>query len=510
MACNGPGLKIIRGARVADPATRRAEPADILIRDGFILEVGPPGLDAGPEAIETMAAGMLIHPGLVNAHMHGSHAFGRSQSDRLTLELLLTMAPWGNRDRTVEDKKLAATICAAEMVLKGCTAAYDLYAEHPLPTVEGMDAVASAYAEVGMRAVIAPQVADLSFYEAIPGLMDALPADLQNAVSGMRPGPASQCLAMLETILRSWRWHSQDLHIALGPTIPHHCTEHFMCGCARLARNYGARLHTHVSESKVQAIAGQRLYGRTLTHQLESWGVLGPDFTAAHGVWLDDDDLQRLAGSGTSIAHNPGSNMRLGNGLFPLRRALDAGVTVGIGSDGVSCSDNQNIYEAMRYASMMSKVQTPHTSKWATAEEIYAAATIGGAKALGLEKVGELRPGFKADLVFLDLRSPTWMPHNWTVNQIVNAEDATSVRHVMIGGRMIVEDRRLLTVDLDRLMREVESARIRLGALIAETRDVTARIGQAVGDYCPSLADEPYHVRRYLDEVAAEERTSKP
>ena len=501
MARQENGKTIIRGGLVTQPDSPRAEPADILVVDGTLMQIGPPGFAAPPDANELDARDMLIHPGLINAHTHGGQLWGRSRTDRMTLETLLAGAPWGNRDKTAEDKRLAALVCAAEMVLKGCTAAYDMYAEFPLPTHDGVDSIASAYAEVGMRAVVAPQVSDISFFEAIPGLMDALPPDLRAHVPETRPGSADACLSALDEILRNWRWSSQDIHIALGPTIPHHCTEGFICGCAKLARKFGARLQTHVSESKVQAIAGQRLYGDTLTQQLDRWGVLGPDFTAAHAVWLTDDDMKLMADRGASVAHNAGSNMSLGNGMFQLRRMIDAGVTVAIGSDGNSCSDNQNIYESMRYASMMAKVQTPHMDRWATSGEIYHAATVGGAKALGLKGVGEIRDGFKADLVFIDLTRPTWMPHNSTVAQIVQAEDGTSVRHVMVGGRMLVRDRELLTVDLVALSRKVESARQRFNEALGSSRDLLARLNDAVDRYCSSLADEPYSVRRYLCEA---------
>ena len=499
MATPQQGAQIIRGALVTGPGRRRAEPADILVIDGLIREVGPPGLAAPAEAALLGAAGLLIHPGLINAHMHGAQGFSRGQFDRITLEVLLTASPWSNRDRSVEDKKLSALVCAAEMVMKGVTAAYDLYSEFPLPTQDGMDAAASAYAEIGIRAVLAPQVADLSLYEAVPGLMDALPGDLREIVAAMKPGGADAALAAIEIILQQWRWRGHDIHLAVGPTIPQHCTRDFMCGCARLARQHGARLHTHVAESKVQAVTGLRRYGKTLTAQLDDWGILGPDFTAAHAVWLNDDDIARFADRGASIAHNPGSNMRLGNGMFQLRRVLDAGVTVGIGSDGISCSDNQNLYEVMRYASMVSKVQSPYTERWASADEVYHAATIGGAKTLGLEGVGEIKPGYKADLVFLDLHAPHWLAHNWTVNQLVHAEDATAVRHVMIGGRMIVRDRVLLTADLRGLAGAVEATRQRIAERGAQTRALTERLEAIVNNFCPGLASEPYNPERYLD-----------
>jgi 5-methylthioadenosine/S-adenosylhomocysteine deaminase len=497
MAQAEPGFSLIRGARLADPAKRRAEPADVLVEDGTIREVGQ-GLSAPEGARVVEAAGFLIHPGLINSHMHGHGGLARGQGDKWTLELLLAAAPWIGGGRSLQDKKLTTLICAAEMVLKGCTAAYDLYAEFPLPTRDGLDAVAEAYAEVGMRAVIAPMVADRTVYEAVPGLHDALPEHLQAAVARLRLKPADETLAAIAEVLRHWRWASHDIRAAVAPTIPHHCADAFMCGCARLAREHGVALHSHVGESKVQAVAGMELYGKTLLAHMDDLGLVGPDFTAAHAVWLDDDDLRRVADRGASLAHNPGSNMRLGNGLFRLRRALDLGVNVGLGTDGANCSDNQNMYEAMRYASMVSKVQTPDPRAWAGVEEVYRAATEGSARALGFRDIGAIAPGMKADIVFLDLSAITWIPHNWSVNQLVHAEDGTSVRHVMVGGRFLVRDGRLLTLDVAKLAVEAEAARERLEALNAEWKGLYERLEPVVASFCPALAARPYHLRRYL------------
>jgi 5-methylthioadenosine/S-adenosylhomocysteine deaminase len=496
------GFSLIRGALLADPAKRRAEPAEVLVEDGTIREVGR-GLSAPEGARVVEATGHLIHPGLINAHMHGHGGLARGQGDKWTLELLLAAAPWIGGGRSLQDKKLTARICAAEMVLKGCTAAYDLYAEFPLPTRDGLDAAAEAYAEVGMRAVIAPMVADRTVYEAIPGLRDALPERLRAAVERLRLRPAEETLAAIGEVLRHWRWASHDIRAAVAPTIPHHCADAFMCGCARLAREHGVPLHSHVGESKVQAVAGMQLYGKTLLAHMDALGLVGPDFTAAHAIWLDDDDLRRVADRGASLAHNPGSNMRLGNGLFRLRRALDLGVNVGLGTDGANCSDNQNMYEAMRYASMVSKVQTPDPRAWAGVEEVYRAATEGSARALGFRDLGAIAPGMKADIVFLDLSAITWIPHNWSVNQLVHAEDGTSVRHVMIGGRFVVRDGRLLTLDLAKLAVEAEAARERLEALNAEWKDLYERLEPLVASFCPALAARPYHLRQYLCDAPA-------
>ncbi|WP_206931150.1 amidohydrolase family protein [Roseococcus thiosulfatophilus] len=497
MATMKPGFTIIRGARLADPALRRAEPTDVLIQDGVIREVGV-GL-AAPEGAEVVdAAGMVIHPGLINAHTHGHGGLARGQGDKWTLELLLAAGPWISGGRNLEDKKLSTLICAAEMVAKGCTAAYDLYYEFPLPSREGLDAVAEAYAEVGMRAVVAPMVADRTMYEAIPGLMEALPPGLQKDVEALRLRPAEETLAAMSGILKNWRWNAADIRAAVAPTIPHHCSDAFLCGCMKLAKDHGVGLHSHVGESKVQAITGIKRYGRTLLQHMDHLGLVDENFTAAHAIWLDDDDLKLMRDRGGALAHNPGSNMRLGNGMFRLRRALDLGVNVGIGTDGVNCSDNGNMYEALRYASMVSKVQSPDPRTWASVEEVYKAGTQGSARALGFTDVGAIAPGMKADIVFLDLNSLSWIPHNWTVNQIVHAEDATGVRHVMIGGDFVYYDRRHTKLDIAKLAAQAEAARARLEEASTAMRHLYDKLEPVVSSFCPGLAAQPYHLNRYL------------
>ncbi|MCC7425708.1 MAG: amidohydrolase family protein [Alphaproteobacteria bacterium] len=500
MPAKPPAHTIIRNARLADPGTLRGDAVDILVEGDTIRSVGAPGLAAPADAAVVDAADCLLHPGLINAHTHGHGNLSRGQGDRWTLELLLAAAPWIGGNRAIEDKRLTTLIGAAEMLLKGCTAAYDLYYEFPTPSVDGLDAVAGAYAEAGMRAVVAPMVADLTLYEAIPGLMDALPAALQKEVARLRLAPWQTSLANIEASLKAWKWSSAGVRPAVAPTIPLHCCDEFMCGCARLAREHGAPLHTHVGESKVQAIAGINRYGRTLVAHMDKLGLIGPDFTAGHAIWLDDEDMRRMAAHGASAAHNPGSNMRLGNGLFNFRRMLDLGVNVGLGTDAASCGDNLNMYESMRLASMVSKTQGPDPRKWVTVQESYRAATEGSARALGFKDIGRIAPGFKADIVFLDLNAVNWIPWNNTINQLVHVEDGTSVRHVMAGGRMVVKEKRLTTLDLRSLARQAEAARERLEALNAEWKDLFIKLEPVVSSFCPALAKQPYHIRRYLDD----------
>ncbi|MBV8776157.1 MAG: amidohydrolase family protein [Alphaproteobacteria bacterium] len=489
---------ILRGGRVLDIANGTADVADVVIEDDTIRAVATPGAAAPEGASEVDASHRLIHPGLVNAHTHSHGNLGKGMGDRWTLELLLTAAPMLSGHRGYDDMRLSAQLGAVEMMLKGCTACYDLFFEWPMPSRDGMAAVASAYAELGMRAVIAPMVADRSFYEAIPGLADAVPAALREAVAGLRLAPGEATLAAIRDGFAAWPGDRDLVRPAVAPTIPHHCSDAFILGCAGLARDFAVGLHSHVAESKIQAVASLRLYGKTQTAHLDALGVLGPHFTVAHGVWLDDDDMGRLGDHGASVAHNPGSNMRIGSGLADARAMLERRVNLGIGTDGATCADNQNMYEAMRLASFASKVQGPDWRRWLTTREAALAATEGSARALGLgDRIGRIAPGWKADLVLLDLDHPNWLPLNDPVNQLVHCEDGTAVDSVMIAGRWVVRDRRPVGIDLAQLRGRAEAARERLFAANADNRRLYAALEPVVGSHCPGLARLPYHVHRY-------------
>lgn len=496
--------KVIRGGQLVDLAKGSAEPADILIVDDTIVEVGSSGMKVPEDASVIDASRRLMHPGLINAHTHGHGVLSKGMGDRWTLELLLNAAPWISGGRLLEDKYLGTYVGAIEMLMKGTTAAYDLTAEFPLPTIDGIDACATAYADAGLRAVVAPMVAEYSFYEAIPGLIDAVPTDLRAELDRFRPGAPEPCLAVLHQIATGWKHDTDWVRLAMAPTIPHHCGDDFMLGCKRIADEFGLGLHSHVQESKVQVITAMKTYGRTQTAHLDHLGLLGPNFVVAHGVWLDADDMRRLGEHGASVAHNPGSNMRLGSGLADVRMMLEHGINVGIGTDGANCSDNLNMYEGMRLSSLVSKCRGPDTERWLTTSEVAQAATVGSAHALGFERIGRIAKGFKADIVFLDLDHPNWMPLNQPTNQLVHTEDGTAVHSVMTGGTMRVENYRPVGIDMKRLAAKVEAARSRLHDTTHDSRALSEALGKVVNIHCPGLAHEHYHVHRYGSPPAAE------
>ena len=190
---------IIRGGRLLDAKAHTAAYADILIDNDTITEIGRPGLEAPADAKVFNAKNMLLHPGLVNAHTHSHGNLAKGLGDRWTLELLLAASPWNYGERLFEDIYLSTTIGAVEMITKGCTACYDLMVEMPAPTAAGLEAAGCAYSDVGMRAMIAPMVADKTLYEAIPGLMDALTPSLRKDVERFHLAPYPTSLKNVKT-----------------------------------------------------------------------------------------------------------------------------------------------------------------------------------------------------------------------------------------------------------------------------------------------------------------------
>jgi guanine deaminase len=487
---------LIRGGLVLD-ATGFLGPTDILVDGGTIVAIGAPGMPAPDDATIIDASRRLLHPGLVNAHTHGHGNLSRSMGDRWTLELLLAAAPHMSAYVSPEEKSISATIGAAEMLLKGCTACYDLFVEFPLPTEEGIAAVAEAYSRAGMRAVVAPMLADMTLYEAIPGLMQALPLHLQKAISPFGLPPWRETIERMRSILHSWQIDRTTVRPAVAPTIPLHCRDEFMNACRDLAAEFDVGIHTHLAESKPQAIAGQQRYGRSLTAHVEHLGLVGPRFVAAHGVWLDADDMRRLGAQGASVAHNPASNMRLGSGVADAVGMLAAGVNLAIGTDATTCSDNLNMYQAMHFAAATSHARGPDPDHWITAPQVFAGATTGSARALGFERIGRIAPGYAADIVFLDLDTPTLIPLNEPITQIVMGEDGTSVVDVMVAGRFIVRQRRLLTVDLPTLARRAATLRAEIDARSMDNRRRFDAIEPIIRDFCPALARTEWHINRW-------------
>jgi 5-methylthioadenosine/S-adenosylhomocysteine deaminase len=488
---------IVSGGLVLASGEGSVRLADIVLEGESIVAIVAPGSAEAPRTID--AAGRLIIPGLINAHTHGHGGLAKGIGDLWSLELLLNGGGWINGNRTDDDRYLSTVLSAVEMVRKGCTACYDLSAMLPAPSEAALHDVARAYADVGMRAVIAPMIADRHFYAAIPGLLDAFPPELAPTAEMMRMASPEAILAPIRTAAKAWEYPQDRIRLGIAPTIPLHCSSDFIRGCRDLANEFGLPVQTHLAESPVQRAGALKQYGMTLTAYLEREGLLGPRFSGAHAIWVDDAELALIARHGGALAHNPGSNLRLGNGIADMRRAVAAGVTVGVGTDGSSSADNQNMFEAMRLAAFVSRVFDRPPEQWIGAAEALRLATEGSAAVLGMgHLIGKIAPGFKADLVFLDLDHVNLVPLNNAVNQLVNTEDGAAVREVMIGGRFVLKDGVMPGLDWPAVATRARAAAARLAEANAPMRAAAERLAPVISHFCVGLGRCAHDLPRKL------------
>jgi len=441
-----------------------------------------------------------VLPGMGNAHTHAHGHLARGRVGSWTLEDLLTYSPANSGFRTPEDEYLSAAIGAIEMLKTGCTSAYDLYIAVPAITDETFAAVVQAYTDVGVRVVLAPAVADVVFYQTVPGLSDLLPADLRRTIQDIQPSPTKGLLDLTERAIRRWHGSAEGrVRVAVAPTIPNQATDELLDGCAALTREYGVGFHTHLAESKVQVVESRRRWGKSIVARLADHRVLGPGFVGAHSVWLDDDDIRMLADAGAAVAHNPGSNLRLGVGIAPVREMLDRGLAVGLGTDGSTCADNQNLFEALRIASVISTVRFPHeTARWLDADTVWGLATTGTARVLGQAgDLGALAPGRKADLVLLRTDSVFLRPLADPVKALVYSETGASVDTVLVDGRVVVEQGRVTTVDEARIYARAQEAADRQRERAADAWALAGRLAPYVAAACRGAVATTLPINRF-------------
>lgn len=490
---------LIRGGEILHPSGERLERADVLIEGDRIARVAPE-ISPPDGTLILDATERIVLPGLINAHTHAHNNLMKGVAGKWTLEDHISHSLALLAGRTPEEQYISAAIGAVEMLKTGCTAAYDLYLAVPATTQEGTEAVVRAYADVGMRAVVAPAMSDISFYETVPGLLDLLSADLRQTVESMETAPTEGLLAQAEETIRRWNGFADGrIHTAVAPTIPGQCTDEFLAGCRRLVEEYGVGCHTHLVETKVQAVNALNRWGTTVVSRLAEIGLLGPFFTGAHAVWLTDEDIELLAATGSNLAHNPASNLRLGSGTAPVREMLDAGVNVGLGTDGVMSSDNLDMFEAMRFAVLSSRVRFPHQQEpWLDATDVWHMATEGSARTLGVvADIGAIDAGRKADLALLRADSVFLRPINNALNALVFAETGASVDSVLVDGRLVVQGGRVLTVDEKQVVARAQETAERLHRENREAILLADRITPYLSQACRSAAIQPFAVNRY-------------
>lgn len=451
---------LVRNATiVAMDSSHRAAPfaGDILIEGETIKAIGE-ALVASPDARIIDGRGKLVMPGLVNAHTHSSETFLRGRYERMPLEIWLLYAyPLLMNDPIGERLLyLRSLLLAMESLRTGVTTFCDDFFDPPRHDLDRLETVFRAYDDAGIRANVSSAVMNVHTLDALPFAREVMPAELQALLDFGPPMTANAYIDYCRSAFASLHGKSGRLNFMIAPSAPQRCSPDLMAACMDLAVEKHVPFHTHILETKTQAVTGHRLHGKSLIAYMHDLGLLKRNTTIAHSVWVSDEDMGLMGEAGVSVAHNAVSNLKLGAGIAPIRRLLDAGVTIGLGTDGVSSNDTSRIFDVMRVAGLVHSAAGPDYESWLAADEILAMATIGGAKTALLEQVtGSIEVGKSADLLILDLRNYPFMPLNDVAKHLVYSENGSSIETVMVAGRIVMEKGRLTTVDEQAVFDEI-------------------------------------------------------
>ena len=419
----------------ADAKSTVIEDGVVAVLDGRIARVerAVPGADPPPAKETVDAGGGLILPGLVNSHTHLPMTLFRGLADDLPLDIWLQehIFPAEAQHIDPETVRLAATLAAAELLLGGTTTCCDGYF---LETH-----AAEAVADTGLRAVLGQGVIDFP----APGV----------------PDPARN-VEHAEAFVRRWQNAVDRIRPSIFCHSPYTCSAATLTAAKEAARRFGVLFQIHVSETRGEVERMQAEQGVSPVAFLDRLGILDADTLVVHGVWVDEKDVEMLALRGCAVSHNPQSNMKLGSGIAPVPQMRDAGICVGLGTDGCASNNDLDLFAEMDTAAKLHKVNTLDPTVLG-AEQVLTMATSEGARAVGFgAETGVLEPGKAADLIVVDTAAPHLVPMYRPVSHLVYAASGSDVRDVMIGGRFVVRDRALLTIDVEDLLDRV-SARCR-------------------------------------------------
>ena len=372
------------------------------------------------------AGGQVVMPGLVNTHTHAPMVLYRGLADDLALEEWLTKYIFPAEARTVSPEFVRAgtRLAALEMIESGTTTYADMYYFE--------EEIAKETKAAGLRGVLGQTIIQFPV------------ADAKTPADG---------LARAETFVNAFR--NDPL---ITPAVAPHAIYTNDGGTLKAARalslKYGVPTLIHMAETQSEAATAKERGSPTVVSYLDALGFLGPGVVAAHAVWVNDSDMALLKARGVGVSHNPESNMKLASGIAPVKAYLAANVAVGLGTDGAASNNDLDMFEAMRAASFLQKVATsdPTAVSARTALQI---ATIGGARALGMEKqIGSLEPGKRADIIIVSMNAARQTPMYDPISHLVYVTRGDDVQTTIVNGKVLMRNRKVLTLDRAAVLRE--------------------------------------------------------
>jgi 5-methylthioadenosine/S-adenosylhomocysteine deaminase len=413
---------LIKGGTVVmlDAANTVVE-GDVLVRGGRIEAVGEVSAAAD---VTLDARGCAVLPGFVQTHIHLCQTLFRGSADDLELIDWLKKRVWPmEAAHNARSLRASARLGVAEMMRGGTTCALTM------ETVSHTEEVFRVVEESGFRATVGKCMMDKG---------DEVPAGLREQTEDS----IRESLALLE------KWHGRAdgrVRYCFAPRFAVSCTRELLERVARLARERGVMIHTHASENRSEVEIVEREAGQRNVEYLNSVGVSGPHVLLAHCVHVNEHEMGLLAATGTHVAHCPSSNMKLGSGVAPVAGMLERGISVSLGADGAPCNNRLDMFTEMRTAALLQKVS--RGADVLPASIVLRMATLGGARALGLEnEIGSLEVGKSADVTIIELNRLHMTPRPEVISTIVYSAEARDVRDVLIDGRFVLRDGVLKTL----------------------------------------------------------------
>ena len=374
------------------------------------------------------AEGQVAMPGLINTHTHSSMTLLRGYADDLPLKEWLENKIWpfeskldsgSGKDYFYWGSKLAIL----EMINTGTTTFCDMYF--------GMDEVGKAVTETGIRAVLSE------------GLIEENDGEkgLQNSIK----------------FAKNWNKKAEGrITTMLSPHSPYTCSKEYIQKIVKKAHEFEIPLHTHLAETENEVKITKEKYNKTPTQFLNEINFFSGQVLAAHGIYLNDYDLDIIAENDVGISHNPLSNMKLGSGIANISKMIDKEIKVGLGTDGVASNNNLDLFEEAKIAGYLQKVDKKDPSLIDT-NDLLRMLTVNGAKILGIDNLGSLKTDYIADLILLDInKSSYFYPHHNNLSNIFYSSNSNSVNTVIINGEVVLENGELLTLDQSKVFKEVE------------------------------------------------------
>lgn len=388
------------------------------------------------------ADGMAVLPGLVDCHVHLAQALIRGCADDVPLIPWLRDYVWvlqGNFNP--DDGRASAELAMAEFIRSGTTT----FVECMIHRRYGFDGIAEAVDRAGMRAVLSKIVMDMPGYGLEEGIM----------YKGMIEDKDETIRETLD-MLQKWHGHDGRIQVWFGPRTPGACTPDLYREIVELARQHRTGITMHLAEVKDDVHYTKREFGKLPAEFAEDLGLVGRNVLLAHTVWLTQPEIEILGRSNTNTVHCPSSNMKLGSGIAKIPEMIEAGVNVSLGCDGGPSNNTYDMLREMKIAALLQKVRM-HDPTRLQAETVLEMATINGAKAVGLEhEIGSLEEGKKADIILIRLRKPHLTPIFSVASNLVYAANGGDVDTTVVDGHIVMERKRLLTLDEDRVLKEAE------------------------------------------------------